>query len=85
MPKLSKRVQVLMGEGEFSRLQRLAKERHTSVGSLLRSGVQMMYFHSFMGDQKKRQEALQRLFALHAPVTDWPTMKKRIQRTRFKD
>ena len=86
MPRLSRRVQVLMGEREFLHLRRIAQEKHTSIGELLRSGVRMVYFNSpGFSEHRKRHEALKKLFSLHAPVSDWPTMKQEIIGSRFKD
>jgi hypothetical protein len=72
----SERTQVLLSKGQRSRVERLARQRRVSVGSIIRDAVDEHVFprHS------KRQQSAEQLFQLDAPVADWEVMKEEIIR-----
>lgn len=73
---LSQRTQVLLTPEQRARLERLAEERGTSVGAVIREAVEAYT----RPHGRSREEAAQALFALDAPVTDWEVMKAEIIR-----
>ncbi|MDL2334843.1 MAG: ribbon-helix-helix protein, CopG family [Chloroflexota bacterium] len=73
----SERTQVLLSKGQLAELKRRAKRERKSVGAVIRDAVDA-YTDTPTADE--RQAALERLFALNAPVDDWPVMKEQILR-----
>lgn len=70
----SERTQVLLSPEQLARLKRIAAREGRSVGSVIREAVD-----TFVGaEPDRRQRALERLFAMNAPVDDWPVMKAQI-------
>jgi predicted DNA-binding protein len=70
----SERTQVLLSPEQLARLKRIAARDGRSVGSVIREAVD-----SFVeAEPDRRQRALERLFALNAPVDDWEVMKQQI-------
>lgn len=73
----SERTQVLLTKEQRSRLERIAADRQTSMGAVIREAID-----SYATPRRKsRREALARLTALGAPVADWETMKAEILRS----
>lgn len=70
----TERTQVLLTPEQRSRLERMAKHRRVSVGALIREALDA---YTARGGQP-REEALEALLALRAPVADWKTMKAEI-------
>ena len=70
----SERTQVLLTPEQLARLKRIAARDGRSVGSVVREAVD-----SFVeSEPDRRQRALDRLFAMNAPVDDWEVMKAQI-------
>lgn len=74
----SERTQVLLSREQVSRLKRIAASDGRSVGAVIREAVDA---YTTTADQ--RRQALERLFALDAPVADWDQMKREIVEGRF--
>jgi predicted transcriptional regulator len=72
----SERTQVLLSPEQLARVRRLATRERRSVGSVIRDAVDA---YTTSGEVA-RKEALERLYALEAPVADWETMKAEILR-----
>ncbi len=74
MRMFTERTQVLLSPEQLARLKRIAARDGRSVGSVIREAVD-----SFVeAEPDRRQRALERLFALNAPVDDWEVMKAQI-------
>lgn len=81
MCMFSERTQVLLSPEQLARLKRIAARDGRSVGSVIREAVD-----SFVeAEPDRRQRALQRLFAMDAPVDDWPVMKAQIMEGQLGD
>jgi hypothetical protein len=77
----SERTQVLLSPAQLARLKRVAAHDGRSVGSVIREAVD-----SFLDvEPDRRQRALDRLFALNAPVDDWEVMKAQILKSQLGD
>lgn len=74
MCMLSERIQVLLTPDQRSRVERIARERHLSVGAVVREAVETYIA------PRSREGALRALLALDAPVADWEKMKAEILR-----
>ncbi|MGH3544769.1 MAG: hypothetical protein ACRDPW_02385 [Mycobacteriales bacterium] len=72
----SERTQVLLSKGQRSRVERLARRRRTSVGSVIREAIDAQLFPQ----HSERRQSAERLFQLDAPVADWDVMKEEIIR-----
>jgi hypothetical protein len=77
MIKLSKRLEIRLDKKTFDVLAERAKTQHKSIGELIRSAIRQT-FQPQSG--RKRRSALQKLFSLNAPVSDWPQMEKDIEK-----
>ena len=79
MCMFSERTQVLLSPGQLARLKRIAARDGRSVGSVIREAVD-----SFVeAEPDRRQRALDRLFAMNAPVDDWEVMKAQIMESQL--
>jgi hypothetical protein len=76
---LTERTQVLLSPEQSARLKRIARREGRSVGSVIRDAVDAYAG----GTVDRRREALERLFAIEAPVADWEVMKAEIIDGRF--
>lgn len=75
MPELSRRLQVLLDESRYARLERLSERRGVSVASLVREAIDQ----AFPEDWPDRAAAGARLLAPEPmPVGDWSTIKDEI-------
>lgn len=72
---MTRRLQVLLDEGRFARLERLARKRKTSVATLIREAVDV----AFPEEVVTREEAGRRLLDAE-PVAfgDWASVKAEI-------
>ncbi len=72
---LTERTQVLLTPAQRQRLQRLADQRSMPVGALIREAID-----AYLTPQSRsRRQALDDLYSLEAPVSDWETMKSEIE------
>jgi hypothetical protein len=71
---LSERTQVLLSPAQRAKVERLSQREQVSVGEVIRRAIDAY-------DQPapaSRQEALEELFAIEAPVAEWSVMKDEI-------
>lgn len=72
---LTERTQVLLTPAQRQRLQRLADQRSIPVGALIREAIDAY----LTPESRSRRRALDDLYSLEAPVSDWETMKSEIE------
>jgi hypothetical protein len=77
MRMFSERTQVLLSKQQLASLKRRAGREKKSVGAVIRDAVDV---YTASPDDDERRAALERLFAVEAPVDDWPVMKAQILR-----
>lgn len=72
----SERTQVLLTPEQRARLERIANRAGTSVGAVIREAIEQYT----VPRSRPREEALEDLLELDAPVDDWAVMKEEISR-----
>lgn len=77
----SERTQVLLSPEQLARLKRIAAQEGRSVGSVIRDAVDTFV----QSEPDRRQRAVERLFALNAPVDEWEVMKAQILQSQLGD
>ena len=77
MATYTQRVQTVLSQGQYERLQQLAEERQQPVSVLIREAIEHTYFEEL--DRRRRLQALDRLLSLDAPVSDWEEMETEIE------
>jgi len=70
------RVQAMLTEDQHSTLLECAQRAQKPVGVLVREAVQLVYLQQV--EQARRQEALDQMLTLNAPVSDWEEMEDEI-------
>jgi hypothetical protein len=70
----TKRAQVLMEPAEYTRLERLARVRHVSVGELIRLAVRKEY----LGDERPSGSIVDAIAASALPVGNWSDLEQEI-------
>jgi hypothetical protein len=79
----SKRVQVLMEPAEFSLLERLARQRGTSISDLMREAARAQFLVE--GDRLRRTRAAQSYLSLpDSDLSDWQSVKMELEERRGK-
>ncbi len=69
MPKYQRKIQVLLTDEQFLDLDRIAKERHKKVGTLVREAIEE--YHLRQAKQRRIADAVDRLLALpEAPAPE---------------
>ncbi|MGH3669859.1 MAG: ribbon-helix-helix protein, CopG family [Pseudonocardiaceae bacterium] len=77
MSMLTRRLQILLDEDRYARLERLARRRGASVATIVREAIDA----AFPADGPDRAEAARRVLdADPIPVSDWPLIKDEIDR-----
>ena len=76
MGAYTNRVQSVLSENQYLALQELSKKLHKPVSVLIREAIEQVYFEPI--SQKRRQDALEQLLSLEAPVADWEQMEAEI-------
>ncbi len=71
-----KRVQTVLTEDQFTTLTRLSETTGKPLSVLIREAVEEVYFEQAQREQ--RQQALETLLALNAPVDEWDVMEEQI-------
>ncbi|MFN2465939.1 MAG: CopG family transcriptional regulator [Candidatus Dormibacteria bacterium] len=74
---MSERTQVLLTPELRGRVERIAARNGMSVGAVIRDAIEA---YTSAPGSRSREEALQALLSLGAPVADWDTMKAEIAR-----
>jgi Ribbon-helix-helix protein, copG family len=76
MALMTRRLQILLDEDRYARLERQAQRRGTSVATLVREAIDT----AFPVGGLTRAEAAQRILdAEPIPVDDWPMLKQEIE------
>lgn len=73
---LTERTQVLLTPEQRGRVERLAARTSRSVGAVIRDAIDAYVPPPAVAD---RRRALEELFALEAPVADWPELERQIE------
>jgi len=72
---MTRRLQLLLDEGRYTRLERRAKRRGTSVAAVIREAIDT----TFPDEDLDRERAVQFLLdAEPMPIDDWPVLKREI-------
>lgn len=75
MATMTRRLQLLLDEGRYTRLERRAKRRGTSVAAVIREAIDT----TFPDEDLDRERAVQFLLdAEPMPIDDWPVLKREI-------
>lgn len=77
MARYTERVQTVLTQEQYEKLVALAEEKQQAVSVLIREAVEQVYFVEM--DQRRRQQALERILSLEAPVSDWTQMEDEIE------
>jgi hypothetical protein len=76
MPELTRRLQVLLDDARYRRLELRSRATGASVGALVREAIDV----AFPGVETDRERAGARLLAAEPmPVGDWHEMKREIE------
>lgn len=76
MSGLTRRLQILLDEDRYARLERVARRRGASVATIVREAIDA----AFPDEGPDRAEAARRILdAEPIPVSDWPWLKKEIE------
>jgi len=78
MGTYTKRVQAVLTDEQFALLNELAAESGKTISMLIREAVQKIYLEEAV--QERREDALNSLLSLEAPVADWEKMEDEIIR-----
>jgi predicted DNA-binding protein len=77
MSALTRRLQILLDEDRYARIERLARRRGASVATIVREAIDA----AFPDDVPDRAEAARRVLdAEPIQVSDWPLLKDEIER-----
>jgi len=76
-----KRVHVLMEQRDFERLVRLARQRRSSVGELLRLAA----LERYLSVPENLPEVVDDIAAMNLPIDDWSVLKADIMDSRGTD
>jgi hypothetical protein len=75
-PELTRRLQVLLDEPRYERLERVARRRGASVATIVREAIDA----AFPDDIDDRAEAARQLLAAEPiPVAEWDTVKGELE------
>lgn len=77
MSKYTERVQTVLTKAQYQQLIELAEAQQKPLSVMIREAVVERYLAKI--DAEKRQQALENLLALDAPVADWPEMEAEIE------
>jgi len=72
----SERTQVLLSPSQRLRLERMAAEKGTSIGAVVRDAIDQYTAPR----ARPARDAMETMFALGAPTSDWEEMKAEILR-----
>ena len=71
-----KRVQTVLTQDQFRKLTQLSETTGKPLSLLIREAIEKVYFEQAQHEQ--RQQALETLLALNAPVDEWVVMEEQI-------
>lgn len=75
MPRLTRRIEVLFSEEMAVYLKGVAERERSSVGTLIRKAVREKYD---IASRDEKLAAVERLYALEAPIGEWSLMEREI-------
>jgi len=75
MATLTKKTQILFSEEQLELLKKIAEEKATSMGALVREAVEKVYLK---GIKRERRDIAKRLISMQLPVDEWEKMEKEI-------
>jgi len=75
MATLTKKTQILFSEEQLELLKKIAGEKGTSMGALIREAVEKVYLK---GIKYQRLEIAKRLINMQLPVDEWEKMEEEI-------
>ena len=75
MATLTKKTQILFSEEQLELLRKIAGEKDTPIGALIREAVEKVYLK---GIKYQRLEIAKRLINMQLPVDEWEKMEKEI-------
>ena len=75
MSRLTRRIEILFPEDLAEHLRQIAAREGRSVGTLVRDAVAEKYAGP---SRQQKLEAVERLYALQAPVDEWDKMEREI-------
>jgi hypothetical protein len=81
MCMFSERTQVLLSPGQVDKLKRIATRQRRSVGAVIRDAIDGYVDPG----ANARQQAVDSMLAMNAPVDDWEVMKAEIMRSQLGD
>ena len=76
MSMYTNRVQSVLTKSQYAGMQEVSKALHKPVSVLIREAIEQTYFQPLL--QKQREDALEQLLSLNAPVADWEQMEAEI-------
>lgn len=83
LTRYGQRLEIRLTQEEYERLKECADTRGVSMGQLVREAIDREYGAGRDEREHEKQRALDALFAIEAPVDDWPQMKAEIERGRI--
>lgn len=82
MAKYRERLEVRLTAYEYQYLKEYAAARGISMGQLVREALDRQYGMTQDRRDLEKQRALEKLFAVDAPVDDWTEMEAQIEKGR---
>ena len=77
MAVYTERVQTVLTQEQYEQLTQLAQQQQKPVSVLIREAIEQAYFVEIK--RLRKQQALDRILALDAPVDDWSHMEDEIE------
>lgn len=72
---MSRKAQVVLSDYQYGLAEKEARDRGKSISALLREGLEVFLKEV---EERRKDEALERLFNMNNPVDDWEVMKKEL-------
>jgi len=77
---LTKRLMILFEPGRYQQLEEVAKQRHCSIGALIRESVEKEVLAKGTASKSTKLEAARYLISMEEDVPDWDEIEKLITR-----
>lgn len=77
---LTKRVMILFDPGRYQELEEVAKQRHCSIGALIRETVEKGVLERSAASKSTKLGAAKHLISMQEDVPDWDEIEKLIAR-----
>ena len=72
----TRRAQILMEPEEYRRLRAIARERKTSVSSLIREAVR----ETFLAPEVEKGTVVEAILSMRLPIPDWDEVRDELDR-----